>query len=428
MGTRRAGGLEWITIILVIALFAVGFLAMLNATGSPDSWEGPFLDRLRGLNWETVGLHSLWFATGAILAAVLAVMDYRYFARFTPLLYCVCLVVLVVVLVVAEVVYGATSWLKTFFGRTIQPSELAKIALILSLAKQLSMRTRDTGSLSLRDYLMIWVIAGIPLVLVVLQKDLGTATVYLFITVVMLFMSGAKMWMLIATAMAAMGIFAAAWSMDILSTEQQSRILTFLDPGLDPSGAGYNLDKSMMAIGSGQLFGKGFFAPGAMTQLNYIPVQTKDFIYAVIGETFGFVGAAGVMVLFLLLLIRLFTLSGRIREKFGALMIAGVTAMLGFHAIESMGMCIGAMPITGIPLPFISYGGSNMWTNLLGIGLVLSVCMRNPFHRDALRDEGMYFSPEMLRENQIGFGLRSSWQAIMKARREKRERRRKYGG
>jgi len=184
----------------------------------------------------------------------------------------------------------------------------------------------------------------------------------------------------------------------------------------------------MMAIGSGQLFGKGFFAPGAMTQLNYIPVQTKDFIYAVIGETFGFVGAAGVMVLFLLLLIRLFTLSGRIREKFGALMIAGVTAMLGFHAIESMGMCIGAMPITGIPLPFISYGGSNMWTNLLGIGLVLSVCMRNPFHRDALRDEGMYFSPEMLRENQIGFGLRSSWQAIMKARREKRERRRKYGG
>jgi len=412
-----------------VSLFAVGFLAILNATGAPGDVEGESLTSVVGkLNWSTVRLHTIWFATGAVLAALLALMDYRYFARLTPIFYLAMIAVLIFVLLFASETYGATSWIKTFFGRTVQPSELTKIVLIIVLAKLLSKYSAATGTLAFRDYVRIWLVALAPLALVVLQQDLGTAIVYLFIIVVMFYLAGAKLWMLILTGGAAAGAFVAAWTFDILKTTQKQRILVFLDPSLDPSGAGWNFQKALMAMGSGQLTGKGMFAPGAMSQLNYIPVQTKDFIYAVIGETFGFIGAGLVMLLFLLLLLRLFKLSGRIQEKFGALMIGGVAAMIAFHALESMGMCIGAMPITGIPLPFISYGGSNMWTNLLGVGLVLSVCLRNNFHRDAEHPEGMYFSPELLAQNQIGFGLRSSWQSIVKARRERSQRRRKYGG
>jgi len=428
LGTKRAGGIEWITIILVVSLFVIGFFAILNATGAPGDIEGASLSEvISRINWSTVRLHSIWFGTGAALATLLVLMDYRFFARITPILYIAMIAVLLFVLAFASETYGSTSWIKTFFGRTVQPSELMKIVLIIVLAKLLSKYSSQTGTLAFRDYVRIWLVALIPLGLVVLQQDLGTAIVYLVIIVIMFYLAGARIWMLLLTGGAAAGAFVAAWTLDILKNTQKQRILVFLDPTLDPSGAGWNFQKALMAMGSGQLTGKGMFAPGAMSQLNYIPVQTKDFIYAVIGETFGFVGAGLVMLLFLLLLLRLFRLSGRIKEKFGALIIGGVAAMLAFHALESMGMCIGAMPITGIPLPFVSYGGSNMWTNLLGIGLVLSVCMRNPYHRDA-EQQGMYFSQEMLHQNQIGFNLRSSWQSIVKARRERAERRRKYGG
>ncbi len=429
LGTKQTGGIEWVTILLVVSLFAVGFFAILNATGAPGDVEGKsVLQIMNQVNWSTVRLHSIWFGTGVILAVILMLVDYRYYARLTPILYIAMIVILIFVLMFASETYGSTSWINTFFGRTVQPSELMKIVLIIILAKLLSKYSAATGTLAFRDYVRIWALALVPLALVVLQQDLGTAIVYLFIIVVMFFLAGAKIWMLLLTGGAAAGAFVAAWTLDILKNTQKQRILVFLDPSLDPSGAGWNFQKALTAMGSGRLFGKGMFAPGAMSQLNYIPVQTKDFIYAVIGETFGFIGAGLVMLLFLLLLLRLFRLSGRIKEKFGALMIGGVAAMIAFHALESMGMCIGAMPITGIPLPFISYGGSNMWTNLLGIGLVLSVCLRNPFHRDADLQQGMYFSQEILQQNQIGFGLRSSWQSIVKARKERSERRRKYGG
>jgi len=429
MGRRRTGSIEWVTLLLVLALFAIGFLAIMNATGAPgDVEQGDWKTIFSRMNWTTLGLHTLWFVTGAALAAFVALVDYRFYGRISGFIYLASLAILVVVLAVAEVVYGATSWIDTVFGRTIQPSELAKLALIISLAKQLSQRTSATGTLSLRDYLFILFQDGIPLALIVLQKDLGTAAVYLVITVVMLFLAGARMWMLLVTGASAGGAFVAAWMLDLLSDIQKNRILVFLDPSLDPDVAGYNLGKAMMAIGSGQLTGKGFFAPGAMTQLAYIPVQTKDFIYAVIGETFGFLGTATVILLFAALLVRLFWLSGEVRDRFGSLMIAGVGAMLGFHAIESIGMCIGAMPITGIPLPFISYGGSNMWANLLGIGLVLSVCLRNKLRQDEMEERSLYFSDELLDQQQMGFGFHASWVYAQERRKKKRERRKKYGG
>ncbi len=164
------------------------------------------------------------------------------------------------------------------------------------------------------------------------------------------------------------------WS--FLGDPQKFRILTFIDPTIDPTGSGYNVIHSTMAIGSGQMMGKGFFNPTAMSQLNYIPVQESDFIFAVTGETIGFWGCLVVVLLFAALLTRMIYMANKVEDKFGSYIIIGVAAMMFVHIFENIGMSIGIMPVTGIPLPFFSYGGSSMITNMMGIGLVECVWMR----------------------------------------------------
>lgn len=220
----------------------------------------------------------------------------------------------------------------------------------------------------------------IPLALILAQPDLGTALVYIFITAIMLIASGTKgSYLAFLTITGAVSVIP-LWKF-FLGDTQKKRILTFIDPNLDPLGSGYNVIHSKTAIGSGQLVGKGFFNKSALSQLNYIPVQESDFIWAVTGETLGFWWSAFIIIVFAALILRMIILANRTPDKFGSYLIIGVAAMMFFHIFENIGMAIGIMPVTGIPLPFFSYGGSSMITNLIGIGLIEGVYLRHKRRR-----------------------------------------------
>jgi rod shape determining protein RodA len=260
----------------------------------------------------------------------------------------------------------------------VQPSEVAKIALIVTLAWDLSKKER--GIRKIGELIIVLVKVMIPLVLILMQPDLGTALVYIFITAVMLVASGTRG--ILLGLLTGAGVFAVIpmWTF-VFEDAQKTRILTFLDPSLDPLGSGYNVIHSKTAIGSGQMAGKGFFNPSALSQLNYIPVQRSDFIFAVTGETLGFWWSAVIILVFAALILRMMILAHRTQDRFGSFLIIGVASMMFFHIFENIGMSIGLMPVTGIPLPFFSYGGSSMITNMLGIGLVEGVYLRHKRRR-----------------------------------------------
>jgi rod shape determining protein RodA len=210
--------------------------------------------------------------------------------------------------------------------------------------------------------------------LILLQPDLGTAMVFVGILFGMLWVAGANPKHLGAIVLAGL-ILAVPLFLWVLKPYQQARLMTLFNPYADPTGNGYNVIQSMIAIGSGRFLGKGLFG-GTQTQLNFVPEHHTDFIFSVIGEELGFAGGALVLFLFLILLWRIMTVAATSKDKYGALIATGVTAMIGFHVLENVGMTMGVMPVTGIPLPFISYGGSSLMANMIAIGLVLNVGMR----------------------------------------------------
>lgn len=364
---------DFLLAAIVIGLMIMGLMMLSNATGKPDVEYGSnWLDYIQAMNKTFFTRHLIWFALGGAVAGAIMYVDYRAYGRYIGLAYIAILALLLAVIVFGIDVYGQKRLVVTAGGAEVQPSEMAKLVLIILLAKDLS--NLEHGITTLKELFIVVIKAGIPLALILMQPDIGTAVVYIFIMGVMLFVGGTKMWMLYTILGGALVSIIPIWG--VLGEVQKLRILTFIDPTLDPTGTGYNVIHSKMAIGSGQMVGKGFFNPTAMSQLNYIPVQESDFIFAVTGETLGFWGTSFIILLFAALIFRMVYLATKVEDKFGSLIIIGVAAMMFIHIFENVGMSIGIMPVTGIPLPFFSYGGSSMLTNMMGIGLVECVWLR----------------------------------------------------
>jgi len=257
---------------------------------------------------------------------------------------------------------------------SLQPSEFAKIVLIITIARIIDY-FKQKGTLNRPiNILALFLVIALPTLLIIKQPDYGTAMVLLVTVAVMLFTGGLK-WRYIIGAVLAVAIVVPLAYNYVLPEHAKKRIDVFLNPSLDPRGAGYNIIQSKLAVGSGQLWGMGLFN-GNQTQLGILPMKTTDFIYPVISEEMGFIISSLVIILFIVLLIRILNIAKTAKDSFGGLLCIGVFAMIFAHFVENVGMSMGLLPITGIPLPFISYGGSSMLTNMIAIGLVMSVACR----------------------------------------------------
>jgi len=320
---------------------------------------------------------------GIVFAFLLIRFDYTQLEKYSPYLYGLALVTLIVVLIFGSEVRGTTGWIGIGGLPPVQPAEFTKIILILTFADFLSRRKGELNTFA--QLLPCLVYMGIPFILIMMQPDLGTALVYVVITVGMMYIAGANPSLLTkliigsVLAIALVVFLHFRFNMWLpLDDYQFKRLSVFVNPyqdGQGGRGAGWNTIQSLIAIGAGGFKGTGLYL-GTQVQLNFLPERHTDFIFAVIGEEFGFMGAAFLIVLYGFLLARALVICNNSRELYGTLIVAGITAMWLFHIFENIGMCIGLMPITGIPLPFVSYGGSSMLTNMVGVGLILSVNIR----------------------------------------------------
>ncbi|MFP4363840.1 MAG: rod shape-determining protein RodA [Spirochaetia bacterium] len=384
----------------------------------------------------------VWVITGIIIMFTIAFFDYQYFFDWSPIIYGLIVLLLVLTLFFGAIVNGARSWLQ-IGGIGIQPSEFMKIAVIIFLARYLSTSAQEIHKI--QQFLIAFAIIMVPVLLILLQPDMGTALVYLPIFFFMTFVSGAKVrhilfifftglltivlamvpswvqfihgetinWLafltersltiivalsfLLMTSIAGIGFlvfkriyfywityvlsivtlsfFFAIGAQMVLQDYQIMRLIVFLDPEVDPRGAGWHIIQSVTAVGSGGFLGKGFLQ-GTQSHYRFLPQQSTDFIFSVIAEEWGFIGGILVFTLFLIILVRGLVIAGTAQDKFSGYIAAGLVGMFFFHFVINIGMAMGIMPITGIPLLFISYGGSSLWTALVGVGILVNIAMK----------------------------------------------------
>jgi rod shape determining protein RodA len=312
-----------------------------------------------------------WIGIGIILLLVTISIHYRTLHRYAYLIYAFSLLLLVIVAFKGKVGMGAQRWLSVG-PLSIQPSEITKIALILVLSRYLS-DVQEQGGFKLGRYLFAGLLIGIPLYLIIRQPDLGTTLMLLFISVTLLFIAGMPVRLFLFAGAAALAAVPFLWR--FLKDYQKQRILVFLKPDLDPSGAGYHIIQSKIAIGSGGLFGKGIMH-GTQSQLRFLPEQHTDFIFSVIAEETGFIGTVILILLFAYLIFKGINIALKTHDLFGTLVAAGVTTMIAYYIFINIGMTSGLFPVVGVPLPFISYGGSSLITLFIGTGLILNIQMR----------------------------------------------------
>ena len=310
----------------------------------------------------------VWIALGIAAYAVAASFDYRRLVGLAPALYIVMLLLLIAVHVVGRSALGARRWL-SLGGFPLEPSELSKLMLVLVLAAFLSRRE----SLSWRRFAIILLLVAPPAALIVTQPDLGTTIVFIAVFVGLLFVGGARplhLASLGAVAVCALPLFPL-----VLHGYQLRRLRIFLNPSRDPLGAGYNLLQARIAVGAGSFFGQGWLH-GLQGQLGFVPERATDFVFAIFAEQFGLLGSLVLLAVFGTLLVRVLKTAAVAPDRFGELVAAGVFVMIFVQVVENVGMNIGALPIAGIPLPLISYGGSATITTLAALGLVQSVALR----------------------------------------------------
>lgn len=315
-----------------------------------------------------------FIALGVVVVMVAASFDYRFVKVYAGLIYGALLLLLVLVRIpgVGTTVQGSQRWFQ-LFGFQFAPSEVAKLAMIAMLATFLSeLRTRD---LTLQGVFRATAIAAVPGLLVFLQPDLGTTIVLASILVGVLVVAGARARHLGVLALTAIVLIFGAFQLGLVKDYQIARITGFLDASNDPLRAGYNKEQAEVAIGSGGLTGLGYLK-GTQTNLDFVPEQHTDFIFTVVGEEFGFVGAMAMLLLFGILIWRAFRIALLSKDPFGTYMAAGIASMFAIQVFVNIGMTLGIMPITGIPLPFVSYGGSSLLTNCAAVGMLLNVHMR----------------------------------------------------
>jgi rod shape determining protein RodA len=309
---------------------------------------------------------------GMAVATVVARLDVRTLRALAPVIYVLAVLGLgAVVSPLGSTVNGSRSWIRLPGGSSLQPSELAKVALVVGLAMLLAERADRGATQRHRDVSLTWLVTSVPVALVLLQPDLGSALVLLAVAVVVIASAGSPAIWTVGVVVAGLVALAVAFTTPLVSGYQRDRLLAFLDPSLDPQGIGYQMRQVRIAIGSGGLGGQGLFE-GRQTQAGSIPYQETDFIFSVAGEELGFIGAAGLVVLIAFIVVRA-ALVARRGDPFGRLVVIGVAVWFGVQSFESIGMSLGLVPVTGLPLPFVSYGGSSMIASWIAVGLVGNV-------------------------------------------------------
>ena len=370
---------EWPLVIMVLVMSLWGVVTIFAATGSPveEGVSMTFLQKISGQSTYYPRLQLIWIVVGMGVLAGTVFFDYRLFGELKDLLYWGNVVMLLLVKFTTEVGRGsANMFFQWGSGRTFQPAEFGKIAIIIALAKVFA--ERDHPIKTINELFRMTCYVGLPLVLIVIQPDVGTALVYVAIYAVMIFASGTNYKLIVGVICIAVIMLVPAWYVLTFSDNfRVDRIQVWLDPTYAINDAGMQTYNARLALGSGGLWGKGLFAVGNFAALNYIPDDHTDFIFAIVCETFGFAGGGLMILLFLAMMLRMLALSRQAEDAFGSYLIIGVLAMLFFHIFENISMVIGLMPVTGIPLPFVSYGGSSYLTNIIGIGLVVNVTMRS---------------------------------------------------
>lgn len=355
--------IDWNFVFVILALNLVGLINLYSATHGPHSQdvEPLFINQI------------IWLIVGWSVFFIVTFIDYAFVSKIALLIYLLNMGAIVATTFFGKIALGAQRWIDFGFFR-YQPSETMKLALIMLMARFLQSRSTEGSGMGIKELFMPLLILGIPFVFIVEQPDLGTALMIGAIGGTMVLFMKIRRWILGAVITA--GIIAApiAWNY-VLRDYQKNRIINFLSPTNDPRGTGYNSIQSKIAVGSGKLFGKGF-RKGTQSQLEFLPERHTDFIFSVLSEEYGLFGSVLTLGLFCTLFILGLRIASSAREKFGALLTVGVLAYVFWHMFINMGMVIGLLPIVGVPLPLLSYGGSSMLTTMAGLGLVSSVAYR----------------------------------------------------
>lgn len=369
---------DWILLSLVLAISLFGVVCIFAATGLPTEEKATsFLELLSIQPTNYARLQLLWILVGLVAMCATIYFSYQILSDLSNFIYWANIGLLVLVLAMEAGRGGMSGWFRVGASRTFQPSEIAKLAIIISMAKWFSNRKKPIQTFG--ELLPAVAYLSLPLLLILAQPDFGTAVVYIAIFAVLLFVSGTSYKLIGGILATALLVLIPLWyyltNADISDNFRMMRILSFLDPSADPDAA-RQVTNAKIAIGSAGLWGKGLFQEGSFALLNYVPDDHTDFIFAIVAETFGFVGAGALIAAYFFLMLRMVALSSQAGDSFGSYLTIGIMAMMLFHIFENICMVIGLMPVTGIPLPFVSYGGSNMLTNYVGIGIILNVHMR----------------------------------------------------
>lgn len=357
MRSRTFKNMEWLILISALLLSIVGFVALYSATQSSG--------------FDELKKQAIWFGVSIVIMLVIMFVDYDVWAKLSPIFYGISIVLLIAVLF-TRARNGASSWFK-IGSFTLQPGELAKVAVILFTSSTI-VKIQEKGKFQINIFwkLCIAILTVMfPVFLIILQPDYGTAAAYLVSLVLMLYVSGIdKKYIIVAAILLVIALPLAYFF--VLPAHAKTRIDIFLNPESDPKGAGYNVLQSKIAIGSGELTGMGLLN-GNQTQLGYLSPKTTDFIYSVVGEEMGFIISAAVILVYVTLITKSLYVAKTASDDLGSYIAAGISGIFLFHMTENIGMTLGLLPITGVPLLFISYGGSSMITSYICIGLLLNI-------------------------------------------------------
>lgn len=377
---RTLRNLDFLFIFITFLLLAASLFILSTASIS--------VDKANPLHYVVV--QTYWIISGIFIAVIVAAIDYQKWRQFRWWIYGLNLALLFAVILFGHSAKGATRWIPITSSFSIQPSEFAKIFIIITFADFLAHRKGKLDNF--RDFILPFLFVLVPMLLIFKQPDLGTTLVFAAIFIGMMFVAGANPWKFGGLLLGGACIIGIAlwlhfatnlpgwlhWAQGIplpMQDYQLKRLTIFVNPAADKSGDGFHILQSLWAIGSGELWGKGY-RMGTQGQLNFLPEHHTDFIFSVVGEEFGFVGTITLLFLFLIFILRSISIALKARDPFGMLIATGVISMFTFHILVNVGMTSGIMPVTGIPLPLISYGGSAMWSNMASIGLLLSVNLR----------------------------------------------------
>jgi len=353
---------DWVLLSVVLMICGIGIVEIYTSTMSTKFAASQL--HIKQMYWVLAGLAVMF---------IVSIINYEMLLENVHWFYIASIVALIAVMLFGRTYLGAKRWIMLPGGLHFQPSEWVKLVLILALAKYFADNVREEATVG--DIAKAGLIAGVPFVMVLKQPDLGTSLTYIPVAVMALFLGGIKFRHAAVIALAGILAVAAAWHFDIFKPYQKERVQVFLNPSLDTQGSGYQMTQSLIAVGSGGLWGKGT-AKGTQTQGDFLPVPQTDFIFAALAEEHGFVGCLFVLLLYFVLLMRLIHNAQTAPDRAGTFIVMGVVAILVFHLMVNVGMVVGYMPVTGIPLPLMSYGGSSLLFTFMALGLVNNIRMR----------------------------------------------------